>query len=210
MKKGLFIDFEGGEFVGKTTQIVYARAYLESKGFEVVTTHEPGGGDLQIREKLLDAKEKISPEEELELFCEDRRLHVQNIIRPALNKERMVLIDRFEPSTIAYQGYGRGLSINPIKQKSAVARQGVWPDLIILLSANPAAIKNRAPATTRFEKEGLAFHRRVWIGFLVQAAEDKKRWRIIDATLSKKEVWNRVQQCIDQLIAERGVAPSNA
>lgn len=204
MKKGLFIDFEGGEFVGKTTQIKRAKAYLEEKGCDVITTHEPGGGDPQIRAKLLDAKGKISPEEELELFCEDRRLHVQNVIRPALDEGKIVLLDRFEFSTIAYQGYGRGLPLNIIRQKSAAARQGIWPDLIILLSADPAVIMNRAPVSKqydRFEKEGIAFHRRVWLGFLAQAAEDKKHWRVINATLPEEKVWRKVKQCLNKLIS---------
>jgi len=117
MKKGLLIDFEGGEFTGKTTQLRRARTYLEEKGYTVLATHEPGGGDPQIRQKLLEAREKLTPEQELDLFCEDRRLHVQNLIRPALAEGKIVLLDRFEPSTIAYQGYGRGLPIDRIKQK---------------------------------------------------------------------------------------------
>lgn len=213
MKKGFFIDFEGGEFTGKTTQHERAEEYLESKGFSVVATHEPGGGDPQIREKLLNAKGKISPEEELDLFCKDRRLHIQQVIQPALEEGKIVLCDRFAPSTIAYQGYGRGLPMDLVKKKIEETCQGVWPDLIIFLSAGPSIAMTRAPASKqydRFEKEKLAFHRRVWIGFLVQAAEDKKRWRIINATLSKDEVWDQVRQCIDQLIAERGAVPSNA
>lgn len=203
MNKGLFIDFEGGEFVGKTTQLRRAKAYLKNKGFEVVTTREPGGGDPQIREKLLDAKGKPSPEEELDLFCEDRRIHVQNVIRPALQEGDVVLSDRFEPSTIAYQGYGRGLSIDLIKQKSARARKGIWPDLIILLSADPAAVMSRVPASkyNRFEKEELTFHRRVWLGFLMQTAEDKKRWRVVDAALSEEEVWREVKKHLDTLLS---------
>ena len=211
MKKGLLIDFEGGEFTGKTTQLRRARTYLEEKGYTVLATHEPGGGDPQIRQKLLEAREELTPEQELDLFCEDRRLHVQNLIRPALAEGKIVLLDRFEPSTIAYQGYGRGLPIDRIKQKSSDARHGVWPDLIILLSANPARVMNRAPLATRtdrFEKEKLVFHRRVWRGFLAQAAEDKKRWRVIDATLSKEEVWKNVKTCLDEFIAARLAACS--
>jgi dTMP kinase len=210
MKKGLLIVFEGGEFVGKTTQQKRAKAYLEEKGYDVITTHEPGGGDPRIREKLLDVKREISPEEELSLFCEDRRLHAQNVIRPALEEGKIVLLDRFEYSTISYQGYGRGLALDLIKKKSAKARGNVEPDLVILLNANPAMVSNRAPAATRFEKEGPAFHRRVWLGFLLQAAEDRKRWRVIDATLPEEEVWQEVKKYLDQLISERVFSLSDA
>ena len=209
MKKGLFIVFEGGEFVGKTTQQKRAKIYLESKGLEVVATHEPGDGDPDIREKLLDAKGKISPEEELNLFCEDRRLHMQNVIGPALDEGKIVLSDRFEYSTISYQGYGRGLPLDHIKKKNTEARGDAKPDLVLLLSADPFMVFQREKtAKDRFEKENLAFHQRVWLGFLVQAAEDRKRWRVIDATLSEEEVWQEVKKYLDQLISSRP-SPSN-
>lgn len=210
MNKGLFIDFEGGEFVGKTTQIRRAKAYLESKGFNVITTHEPGGGDPQIREKLLDAKGKLSPEEELDLFCEDRQFHVENIIRPALDEGKIVLCDRFEPSTIAYQGYGRGLSRELIKQKSARARWDIWPDCIILLDADPVTAFSRAEAVTRFEQEDFDFHNRVREGFLAQVKEDPKHGCLIDATPSEEKVWQKVKECLDRLISEYVFSPSNA
>lgn len=209
MKKGILIDFEGGEKVGKTSQLSRARIYLEKKGCKVVTSHEPGGGDPQIRQKLLDMKENMSPEEELDLFCEDRRLHVQNVIRPALNEGNIVLLDRFEPSTIAYQGYGRGLSLALIRERSAEARNGTWPDLIILFNADPTKVLTRAKATTRFDQENIVFHLCVWNGFLTQAAEDKKRWCVINATPSEEEVWQTVKQCLDKFISAHASSLSN-
>ena len=203
MKKGLFIVFEGGEKVGKTTQLRHAKEYLESKGNTVILTHEPGGGDTEIRKKLLDKKSIVTPEEELDLFCQDRALHVLNIIRPALEKNNIVLCDRFEFSTIAYQGYGRGMDLTLIKKKSAEARRGLQPDKIILLDADPNVALVREEATSRFDAESLDFHQRVRNGFLAQAHEDPVHWRIVDAAQPLETVWEEIKKFIDILLKER-------
>lgn len=200
MKRGLFIVFEGGEKVGKTTQIRLLKDYLAGKGYTVVVSKEPGGGDPAIREKLLDKKGVLTPEEELDLFCRDRALHMANVVRPALANGAMVLCDRFEPSTIAYQGYGRNIDIALIKQKSADARQDIWPNLIILLDANPETVLPREEATSRFDAETLDFHKRVRKGFLAQAAEDPSHWRVIDVEKSIEKVWLEVKKHIDCLV----------
>ena len=203
MEKGLFIVFEGGEKVGKTTQLRHAKQYLEEKRCLVVLTHEPGGGDPNIRKILLDKRGTISPEEELDYFCIDRALHVDNVINPALEEGAIILSDRFEPSTIAYQGYGRGIDIKLIKEKSAKARRGVWPHLIILLDADPEIALSREEATSRFDAESLDFHQRVRHGFLAQMKEDSARWRIVDATQSINTVWQEIKKHIDALLTER-------
>ena len=204
-KKGLFIDFEGGEKSGKTIQAKKTAEYLRSLGFKVVQTREPGGGDLEIRKKLLEVKGKLTPEEELDLFCEDRRLHIRNVIKPALARGEIVLCDRFEPSTIAYQGYGRGIDLNLIRLKSGEARQGIWPDAILFFDGDPATLLKREVLTTRFDQESLEFHNRVRQGFLEIAKPnffDRHKY-IINAELSIEEVWANIKSCIDNILKEK-------
>ncbi|OGZ46645.1 MAG: dTMP kinase [Candidatus Ryanbacteria bacterium RIFCSPHIGHO2_02_FULL_45_13b] len=198
----MFIVFEGGEKVGKTTQLARAKHYLEAQTYTVVFTHEPGGGDQDIRKKLLNKKSILTTEEELDLFCRDRALHIENIIKPALKKSALVLCDRFEPSSIAYQGYGRGMNIEHIREKSKQARQDIWPDLILLLDADPNIVLSREEATSRFDAEKIEFHQKVRQGFLAQAAEDPTRWRVIDATKSMEEVWQEIKKHIDMVMLE--------
>lgn len=206
--KGVFIDFEGGEKTGKSTQVKRAAEYLRRAGFKVVETREPGGGDPEIRKKLLDTGGKLTPEEELDLFCMDRRLHVQNIIKPALKEGKIVLCDRFEPSTVAYQGYGRGIDLDLIWRKSEKARQGIWPDMIIFFDGNPEVLLRREIGTTRFDNENLDFHIRVRRGFLEIAKTDPYYYPIINAELPIEEVWQNVKACIDNLIKDKlGIEP---
>mgnify|MGYP001592033472 CR=1 FL=1 len=199
----VFIVFEGGEKVGKTTQLQKLKTYLENQGHSVVLAREPGGGDPHIREKLLHMKSVLTPEQELALFCKDRKLHIKHVISPALQQGKIVICDRFEPSTIAYQGYGRGMDITLIKKESAKARNGIWPDLIILLDADPTKVINRREASTRFDAEKIDFHRRVRKGFLAQAKADPQNWRIIDATQSLEVVWKNIQSNIHEFLAKR-------
>ena len=194
MEKALFIVFEGGEKVGKTTQIRLLETYLTQKGYDMVVTKEPGGGDPDIRKKLLNKKGILTPEEELDLFCRDRALHIENVVKPALQNNKIVLCDRFEPSTIAYQGYGRGMDIAHIREKSKQVRQNIWPDLILLLDADPETVLSREEATSRFDAENLDFHQRVRKGFLAQATADPTRWRVIDATRSIEEIHKEVKK----------------
>lgn len=201
-KRGIFIDFEGGEKVGKTTQIKRAEEYLRGLGYTVVVTREPGGGDPTIRQKLLRTKGVLTPEQELGLFCKDRRLHVENVIRPALEAGAIVLCDRFEPSSIAYQGYGRGLSIKLICEKSREARGDTFPDVIFHLDADPEIVQSREEATTRFDKEALEFHRRVREGFLAQEKEDPARWRRIDASLPEAAVWQEIRIWLGHILKD--------
>jgi len=200
MSGNKLIVFEGGEKVGKTTQLARAKEYLTAKGHSVILTHEPGGGDPDIRKKLLDTKGILTPEEELDLFCKDRALHITNVIQPALERGAVILCDRFEPSTIAYQGYGRGIDLTLIKRKSAEARRGIQPDFIFLLDADPQKVLSREEATSRFDAEKLDFHTRVRQGFLVQAADDPDHWRIIDAGQPVEVVWKDIEKHLKEIL----------
>lgn len=203
MKNGSFIVFEGGEKVGKTTHLLRLKEYLEQRGYSVVSSKEPGGGDPSLREKLLALENTLTKEEELTLFCKDRKLHIERVISPALQQGKIMICDRFEPSTIAYQGYGRGMDITLIKKESAKARNGIWPDLIILLDADPTNVLNRQEASTRFDAEKLDFHKRVREGFLAQAKADPQNWRIVDATRSLEIVWKHIQNHIHEFLTGR-------
>jgi dTMP kinase len=187
---GLFITFEGPEGSGKTTQIRQLAEWLRCSGCDVVTTREPGGtriGDA-IRALLLDSSYgEMSAPAEILLFSAARAQHVSEIIRPHLAVGGVVLSDRFADSTLAYQGFGRGLDLDELRRITAFATEGVMPDLTVCLDL-PAAegLRRKRNADfaewNRMEQEQLAFHERVREGYLALAAEEPARWVVIDAT----------------------------
>lgn len=201
--RGIFIVFEGGEFSGKTTQSKKLAEYLSERGFDIVLTKEPGGTPegQKIRERLL--HEKLTVWEELELFFEDRRIHIEKVIKPAFAAGKIVISDRFSPSTIAYQGGGRQLDQELISEKGGEVRQGIWPDKIILLDGDPEKLKARAAGRnerlTNFENLGMDFHQRVRQSFLDQAKEDPERWRIINAEKDIESVFEEVKKCYETI-----------
>lgn len=179
MKRGFFITFEGVEGCGKTTQVSLLKGYLESLGRKVMALREPGGTMLgeAVRPILLNSgEEPIDPWAELFMYEACRAQLVKNVIMPALlNEGAVVICDRFIDSTVAYQGYGRGLDFEDIAGMNFLATGGLVPDLTILLDVDPEAGLKRASARIdsaigaredRFEKEALAFHRKVRQGFL--------------------------------------------
>ena len=179
MKHGFFITFEGVEGCGKSTQVSLLKTYLGSLGRDVVALREPGGTMLgeAVRPILVNSsKEPIDPWAELFLYEACRAQLVKNVIRPALLKEGTIVIcDRFIDSTIAYQGYGRGLDLEDIADMNFLATGGLVPDLTILLDVDAEAGLKRASARMdsagglredRFEKEAVEFHRKVRQGFL--------------------------------------------
>lgn len=190
---GRFITFEGGEGVGKSTNIQHAANWLRAQGIEVVVTREPGGTPIaeQIRDDLLKAHhdEPMAPMAELLLMFAARAQHVSAVIAPALERGAWVLCDRFTDSTIAYQGYGRGLSLEDIDTLKGLAQGGVEPDMTLLLDAPLDVGMGRAraraadlnEATDRFESEQLAFFERVREGFLA-LAQQQNHFRLVDAT----------------------------
>ena len=155
----------------------------------------------KIRERLL--HEKLTAREELDLFFEDRRIHVAKIIKPALREDKIVISDRFSPSTIVYQGGGRGLDQELISKKDHGARNGIWPDKIILLDGDPEKLRERAAGRseklTNFENLGFDFHRRVREPFLKQAWENPNTWCVINALRSIEHVFQEVKACVEPL-----------
>lgn len=184
----LFVTFEGIEGSGKSSHLRALAARLRSAGYRVVETREPGGtpaGEALRRVLLESDAVPLEPLAELFLYCADRAQHVAEVIRPALQQGRIVLCDRFSDSTLAYQGYGRGLDLETIRRLDELARNGVRPHLTFLLDLPAAEGLRRARArgtADRFEQAPLAFHERVQAGFRTLAAAERERFRIIAST----------------------------
>jgi len=197
----LFIVFEGGEGCGKSTQTRALYRRLSKDGFRAVLTREPGGTRLgeRVRRYLKQTGEtRISPLAELFLIATARAQLVSEIIRPELEKGKMVICDRFTPSTLAYQGYGRGLNTDALREVNDIATDGMSPDLIVLLDIpiEDGLGRKKSKERDRFESESLAFHARVRRGYLDMAKADPERWLVVDGRLPKKEIekmiWGKV------------------
>lgn len=195
MTRGRFIAFEGGEACGKSTQS--ARLAL---ALDAVLTREPGGTAIgaQIRSLVLDpATVGLAHRAEALLMAADRAQHVAEIVDPALAAGRHVVSDRFAGSSIAYQGFGRGLPVDEIRGLSLWATAGVWPDLIVFLDVPEAEADRRLGGDRdRMESEPAAFHAAVIDGFRAQAAADPERWVVIDGTPSIDEVSGAVNAAV--------------
>ena len=187
-----FIAFEGGEGSGKSTQ---ARLLAEALG--AVLTHEPGATELgrRIRSLVLDPAggHAVDRRAEALLMAADRAQHVAEVIRPALDRGRDVVCDRFSGSTLAYQGYGRGLDIDDLDWLSRWASGGLEPDVVVLLDVpREVAVSRLAGEPDRMEAAGSAFHDRVADGYRRLAAANPARWVVVDGTGSVDEVAARV------------------
>ena len=211
MPKGKFITFEGGEGCGKSTQVQRLKAALERKGISVLLTREPGGTRLaeQIRSLLKDeAEDPPCDRAELLLFLAARAQLVKNVIRPALAAGTWVISDRFSDSTLAYQGYGRGLSLDVIRAANDFACEGLKPDRTILLDVDPVTSQERmrgreASTNTkadRIERAGDDFHARLRKGFLELAAAEPSRIVTIDASGTEDDVWERVWKSTTRIL----------
>lgn len=203
MARGKFITFEGGEGCGKSTQVKRLKEALEKTGVEVLLTREPGGTWLseEIRHLIKDqTTDAPCDRSELLLFLAARAQLVKNVIRPALEAGKWVVSDRFSDSTIAYQGYGRGLPLDILKDMNDFACEGLKPDLTLLLDVTPetsrARMHQREEATNttsdRIELAGDEFHRRLRRGFAELAKVCPERIVTIDANGTVDEVWENV------------------
>lgn len=207
---GRFIVFEGVEGAGKTTQIQALADWLRQRGRQVLITREPGGSAIgaQIRQILLAPENhRLTTRAELMLYAADRAQHVAEVIGPALASGQDVLCDRYIYSTMAYQGYGRGLDAEAIEWLNDYATAGLRPDLVILLDLDPALGLARARQVgrpDRLEQEALDFHQRVRTGFLALAAADETRFAVIDASVPAQTVSLRL---CEQVASRCGIVP---
>ena len=198
-KKGLFITFEGGDGCGKTTQIKLLDEYLQKKGYKTLLTREPGskGLGIKLREILLNYDGEVSPVCESFLFLADRAQHVDCIIKPALEDGVVVLCDRHTDSTVAYQGYGRGLDLEQIHSLNKIATSGLKPDLTIVLDVDVETSQKRVGAEKdRMESAGIEFFERVRKGFLEIAKQEPERVKVVDSTQSIEEIHNQILELV--------------
>ena len=202
----MFITLEGPEGAGKTTQLRALADFLRGCGYDVVTTREPGGtaiGD-QIRHVLHDtANVAMSPTAEVLLYAASRAQLVAEVIQPALAAGRVVLCDRYADSTMAYQGYGRGLDRDALAALTAVATGGLRPDLTLLLDLDVARglarRRDEGEEMNRLDLETIEFHRRVRAGYLALAAAEPARGQLIDADRPPAAI----QDTLRRLVLER-------
>jgi dTMP kinase len=201
----LFITFEGGEGCGKSSQSRRLYNKLNKLAIPALLTHEPGGtiiGEKIARLLKFSKNTAISPLAELLLFNASRVQLVKDIIKPALEKDTVVICDRYADSTTAYQGYGHGLDLAVIAAVNRIATQVVVPDLTILLDmpVKEGLARKKKAKPDRFQTQNLEFHLRVKEGFLKLAEAEPGRWFVIDATKSKEEIaeiiWQRVRQLL--------------
>lgn len=190
---GLFVSFEGGDGVGKSTQLELLAGWLRAAGHEVVTTREPGGTPLgrQLREAVLHGDHMGARAEAL-LYAADRAHHVDTVVRPALERGAVVLTDRYLDSSVAYQGDGRLLGAREVEQLSLWATEGLLPDLTVLLDLDPAVGLARLTGTPdRLERAGAEFHERTRRAFLARATTP--RWLVVDAAHGIEAVQQQVR-----------------
>ena len=198
--RGLLIAFEGGEGAGKSTQARLLAIWLRENGYDVLATHEPGATKvgMRLRALLLDtAHTGLSPWAEVMMYAADRAEHVASVIGPALARGTIVVTDRFVDSTLAYQGGGRQLPVNAIRQVNELATGGLVPDLTFLLDLLPSeGLGRRTASADRLEAEPTLFHERVRAAFLALASADPHRYVILDATLDPTRLSRAVHAAV--------------
>jgi len=202
----VFISFEGIDGVGKSTQIRLAEAHLRARGLDVICTLEPGGTELgqEIRNLLLHRKGDVAPRAEALLYAADRAHHIATKVRPALEAGSVVITDRYLDSSVAYQGAGRKLSVEEVRNISLWAVDGLLPDLTVLVDLDPAIAaerrKNTGEEADRLEREKFDFFQAVRNEFLKLAAAEPKRFLVVDASVSPDEMFAHIAKKLDELL----------
>jgi dTMP kinase len=205
LTQGFLVTFEGGDGAGKSTLMKGLYRLLEERGESVIQTRAPGGTHLgeKIRSLLLESKTPLSDRCELFLFLADRAEHMQEVIFPALSEGKIVLCDRFNDSTIAYQGIARCLDGDKVKALCLFATNGKTPDLTFYLDISPkvgiARSLNKTGEKDRIESESLDFHEKIRQAFLHIAGQDPKRVRVLDATQSPETLLKQALKFLDDI-----------
>jgi dTMP kinase len=204
--KGLFISFEGIDGVGKSTQLDLLVRYFEEIGRTVCRTLEPGGTDLgrEIRELLLHRKGEVAPRAEALLFAADRAHHVATLVRPALERGEVVITDRYLDSSVAYQGSGRDLGFEQVRDLSLFAVDGLLPHLTVLLDldAEKAAARrsNTGAEPDRLERAKTEFFETARQSYLTMAAAEPSRWLVLDAEQSVEAMQTKIRERVQGLL----------
>ena len=207
MSKGLFITFEGGDGSGKSTQYRLFAEYLRNRGFDVVTTREPGGTRIseKIRDLLLDPEcTEMDDMTEALLFAASRAQHVEELIKPSVEAGKIVLCDRFVDSSIVYQGFGRGLG-DCVSAINEHAVRGMYPDVTFLLDISPEEGRKRTGKTgknDRLEKQSMEYHAMVAEGYRKLAAAEPDRFIVIDASGSIQKVASDITDAFEKRYPE--------
>jgi len=208
--KGFFITIEGGEGSGKSTLLDRLVETFSNEGHSVLLTHEPGGSDIgkQIRKWVLEHEHKVplDPLAELMLFLADRAQHIREVIRPALEEGKIVFCDRFNDSTVAYQGFGRGLDVPRVQEICELVAGDVKPFVTILLDVDPYVgldrVKKESDHLDRIESEKLAFHEQLHHGFHWLHEQDPERIRLVDASKPIDDVYRNALELIQDRLKE--------
>lgn len=207
---GLLITIEGGEGAGKSTQCGLLARWLRGLGQQVTETREPEGTGLGVAVRRLFEEEGVAPVPltELFLFLAARHQHVTLVIRPALARGEIVLSDRYTDATLAYQGYGRGLDLQMLRELNTLATCSIQPDLTLVLDQDPAVGFGRLGerALDAFEKMDRAFHDRVRQGYLEIAGEEKERVVVARADQPKERLQDEMRRAVKEFLTRRGVA----
>lgn len=205
--RGLFISFEGNDGSGKSSALETIKERLIKEGYDVIYTREPGGSYIaeKIREVILDPDNVgMDSKTEALLYAASRREHVTKTIIPALNSGKIILCDRFLDSSLAYQGYARGLGIDEVYNMNLFATEGLLPDVSILVCVHPeigmSRINRDARALDRLELEKMDFHNKVYNGYLEVAKKYPERIKLINGEVSKEEVVNEAWAIIEPLV----------
>jgi dTMP kinase len=207
--KGIFISLEGIEGTGKTTQAGLLAEYLSGKGFTVTKTEEPGGTriSLKIRDILLSPESRgMAPVTELLLYNASRVQHIREIIMPALERGEVVVTDRFSDSTVAYQGYGRGIDLGLINSLDLISTNRLRPDITVLLDIDVETglrRNRRINKKDRLEMEDVSFHDKVRKGFIELAAKEKERIKVVDCSCTLETVHKNIIVIIDDFLKGR-------
>jgi dTMP kinase len=206
-RAGVFIAFEGGDGAGKSTQAARLAAALESRGYTVLRTREPGGTPVgeKLRSLVLDhGNGEIDAHTEALIFAASRAAHASQVIRPALSRGEIVLTDRYIDSSVAYQGAGRNLGLEPVRSLNEWATSGLQPHLTVLLDVDPQLGRRRRTAgqaaEDRLESEADEFHTRIREAFLSLAAGHPERYLVLPAHLPVDELAGQILIRVDTLL----------
>jgi dTMP kinase len=215
MPRGIFITLEGIDGAGKSTQARRLVRHLRERGYSVRATREPGGTRVgeQVRSILLaSATERLAPLAELALMYAARAQHLEEVVRPALARGEVVVSDRYNDASFAYQGYGRKLGVKIVRAFDRIVCGKTQPDLTIVLDLDPQQSLARAQGREtrrnsrhgRFESQGLQFHERVRAGYLAIARQEPQRVKVVRADRAVEEVQGEIRKLVAALLARRG------